>query len=75
MVNGDPWFKGREAARMIQYQNTKQAIRIHVDDDDKMKFEDLLETRRVPVGGVAETPPGWNDRNTIYISMRAVFTV
>ncbi len=75
MVNGDPWFKGREAAGMLQYQNTQKAIRDHVDDDDKMKLEDLLETRRVSVGLNETNALDWNDRNTIYINESGLYSL
>ena len=75
MINGDPWFKGREAAGMIQYQNTQKAIRDHVDDDDKMKFEDLLEMRCIPVGLNETNALDWNARNTIYINESGLYSL
>ena len=50
MVDGNPWFQGREAALVIGYQDTNKAVRIHVDDEDKLKFEALLKTRCVSMG-------------------------
>jgi prophage antirepressor-like protein len=37
------WIKGSEAARILGYQNGNQAIRIHVDDKNKMEFGQLLK--------------------------------
>ena len=50
MVDGNPWFKGKEVALMLKYQSTDQAVRIHVDDEDKIKLDDLLKTRCVSMG-------------------------
>ncbi len=43
MVDGNPWFKGREAALMLKYPSTSQAVRIHVDDEDKNKVRKLAK--------------------------------
>lgn len=34
-VNGDTWFVGRDIATALGYKNTKDALSIHVDDEDK----------------------------------------
>ena len=31
------WFRGKDVARALGYENTTQAIQINVDDDDKHK--------------------------------------
>lgn len=36
MINNEPWFVGKEVAKILGYKDTNQAIRIHVDDDDKL---------------------------------------
>ncbi len=35
VVNGEPWFVGKDAAQLLGYSNTRKAIADHVDDDDK----------------------------------------
>ena len=35
------WFRGKDVARALGYENTAQAIHINVDDDDKHKLEAL----------------------------------
>ena len=47
-INGDPWFRGTDVAMFLNYADTKQAIRVNVDDDCKKKLEEL--------GGVFDTP-------------------
>ena len=41
MVDGDPWFKGVEAASALGYTNPQKAIRDHVDLDDKTTLQNL----------------------------------
>jgi anti-repressor protein len=35
------WFNGRDVATILGYANTKQAIHMHVDSDDKLKICEL----------------------------------
>lgn len=34
-INGDPWLVGKDVALALGYKNPQEAIRNHVDDDDK----------------------------------------
>lgn len=36
VIDGDPWFVGKDIAEALGYMDTNQAIRNHVDDDDKL---------------------------------------
>jgi prophage antirepressor-like protein len=36
---GNPWFVGKDVATALGYENPQKAIRMHVDDDDKMMGE------------------------------------
>ena len=40
--NYDIWFKGRDIANALGYENPGKAIRVHVDSDDKMPIDELL---------------------------------
>ena len=40
-VNDDIWFKGKDIATILEYENTKEAIIDHVLDEDKIIFEKL----------------------------------
>ena len=40
--NDDIWFKGKDIANALGYENPGKAIRIHVDSDDKMPIDELL---------------------------------
>jgi len=34
--NGDPWFVGKDVVAALGYNNTKDALGTHVDDEDKI---------------------------------------
>jgi len=40
--NNQPWFKGKDIATILGYSDTKRAIQIHVDEEDKGKMEELM---------------------------------
>ena len=35
VINGEPWFVGKDVADALGYSNTRDTLRIHVDTDDK----------------------------------------
>ena len=35
-VEGEPWLVGKDVAEALGYSDTDQALRRHVDDDDKL---------------------------------------
>ena len=35
VINGEPWFVGKDVAEVLGYLNTQKAIRDHVDEEDK----------------------------------------
>lgn len=35
-IDGDPWFVGKDVAQVLGYSDTNQAIRKHVDEEDKL---------------------------------------
>ena len=41
MIDGEPWFVGKDAAKMLGYNNPNEAIQDHVDDDDKLNSKTL----------------------------------
>lgn len=34
-INGEPWFVGKDVAEALGYKRTADAIKVHVDDEDK----------------------------------------
>ena len=48
---GNPWSKGKGVADIWGYTNSRKAIGDHVEDEDKIKFEEVSkgnETLRLP---------------------------
>ena len=62
VVDGDPWFRGNDVATILGYNNTAQAIRVNVSDDDKMKLGEFAPHACTDA----------NDRNTMYINESGV---
>ena len=40
-VDGEPWFRGKDAATFLEYSDTKKAISYHVSEDDRQNMEEL----------------------------------
>ncbi|MFV0239253.1 MAG: Bro-N domain-containing protein [Lacrimispora sphenoides] len=36
LINGEPWFIGKDIAEKLAYTNTAKAISDHVDEEDKL---------------------------------------
>ena len=51
LVGGEPWFRGNEAAAALGYKKPRNAIGVHVDDEDKTAFENLRGCPGGPGGG------------------------
>ena len=82
--NDDIWFKGRDIANALGYENPGKAIRIHVDSDDKMPLNELLTVSK---GGSDSDPPSKGgpksgppseinyQRSTIYVNESGLYTL
>ena len=35
VINGEPWFVGKDVAEALGYRDTSDAMKKHVDDDDR----------------------------------------
>ena len=60
VVDGKPWFRGKDVATFLEYVNTKQALIAHVDDDYTKKLEELM--------GINSIPIGYHERTAVYIN-------
>lgn len=65
------WVKGSEVAKYLGYADDKQAIRDHVDNDNKMNFQNFLEF--FPM--VEKTIPKNIDKKTIFINLSGFFNL
>ena len=48
IINGVSWFIGKDIAESLEYKNTNEALRVHVDEEDTKKGVAI----RYPLGGV-----------------------
>ncbi|AAC97765.1 ORF MSV194 ALI motif gene family protein [Melanoplus sanguinipes entomopoxvirus] len=64
-----PYFKGKDIAEILEYKDTNDAIKKHVDDDDKSKYEDLINRP-----GILPSLT-YNEKNTIYISESGLYSL
>ena len=60
VVDGEPWFVGKDVAEALGYRNPQKALRDHVDDDDKL-------TERIVLSG--------QGREAILISESGVYAL
>ena len=42
LIDGAPWFRGNDVADSMDYANSRQAIRHHIDDEDRAPLKDLI---------------------------------
>jgi len=59
------YFRGKDVATALGYENTTQAIIINVDDDDKRKLEEIW--------GLQIDSLSFNEKNTIYINESGLY--
>ncbi len=64
MIEDEPWWVGRDVANALKYDNTRKAIRDHIDDDDKQ------EARNVPLMGSGVVHP-----MTIFINESGLYSL
>lgn len=36
-INDEPWFIGKDVATILGYSNSSDALKVHVDEEDKCK--------------------------------------
>lgn len=36
IIDGEPWFVGKDVAEILGYSNTRKSLTDHVDNEDKM---------------------------------------
>lgn len=53
MIEGEPWFVGKDVATALGYVNASKAVSTHIDKEDKTFIMlDIADTqnRNVPIG-------------------------
>ena len=70
----DVWIKGSDVAKFLGYKNDKQAVRIHVQQKNKMDLEDFLEY--FPMLGNTTLKNGKKlDKKTNFINLSGFFNL
>ena len=64
--DGEPWFRGAEAAAALGYKNPQRAIRVHVDEEDKGVLDNFNVTETV-------TLMRGNEGAAVYISKSGLY--
>ena len=68
-VDGNPWFRGNDVAKVLGYSRARDAIKDHVPDKYKNTLENLMIA-----SGSAKTPlPDHNDKIAVFISEAGMY--
>ena len=67
LVGSDVWFRGKDIAIALGYKDTDQAIRQHIEDEDKYKMEEISTLNF--------TGLTFNEQHTIYINESGLYSL
>jgi len=66
--NNEPWFVGKDIAKILEYKNTPKAIERHVDKEDKIEYNLFKE-------GVVNLHPMKIDHQSILINESGLYSL
>jgi prophage antirepressor-like protein len=66
VVDGEPWFKGPEAAAALGYAAPAKAVRTHVDDEDRQRLDTLRGIVSVPLTNANEGACSYISESGLY---------
>lgn len=69
----EPWFCGRDVAKILGYEKPTNALNTHVEVDDKLSYENLVD-RATPNQGSIKTS-NQNDLRTTYINESGLYSL
>ncbi|MCV3324941.1 phage antirepressor [Pediococcus pentosaceus] len=64
LINGEPYFVGKDVADVLGYENTNKAIRDHVDSEDKMGVQNGTPSVKDSLG--RNQKPTWINESGVY---------
>ena len=70
-IKDDIWFKGKDVAEILEYEDTVQTIEINVNEDDKQNYDKICKL----FGNVFHTPPKSQDKKTIFINESGLYSL
>ena len=68
LVDGTPWFRGNDVADSMDYANAHQAIRHHIDDEDRAPLKDLIKDSDT-------TPLKYHEGSQTFISEYGLYSI
>lgn len=70
-VGDEIWFKGKDVAKILEYENYQQSLRINIDKDDKIRFDKLKDaiTQHLSKSVESEHP------HTIFINESGLYSL
>ena len=68
LIGGAPWFRGNDIADSMDYANSHQAIRHHIDDEDRAPLKDLIKDSDA-------TPLKYNEGAQTFISEFGLYSL
>jgi prophage antirepressor-like protein len=71
VVDGLPWFKGKQVATILGYANTMQAIRTHVEEDDRRKLDELDQLSNSSLQDCSKNATFINEPGLYSLAMRS----
>ena len=74
MIDGEPWFVGKDVATALGYVNTEHAIQMHVQEDDKQLLK-LVDIQVPPNEGGTELPPHMRGSQIILINEPGLYAL
>ena len=67
-IDGAPWFRGNDIADSLDYANSHQAIRHHIDEEDRAPLKDLMKDSDT-------TPLKYNEGAQTFISEFGLYSL
>ena len=70
VANDEPWLRAKTVATSLVYKNTRQALLVNVDADEKRHWKDLIDHK---VRCLFDRPLDYTEKNTIYINETGLY--
>ena len=71
IAKGEPWFKAKEIAEALGYSNSKQAVLLNVDEEDKTQYKNLDVTSH----GLKNNPLGGTVSNAVFVNESGLYSL
>lgn len=65
--DNEPWFKGKDICKILEYERSRDAISRHIDEEDKVKYKEFPEAVKHGVENI--------DVKTIFINESGLYSL